>query len=160
MNDNEFRGKLLKELYDNRRSEWTQVGTNNLNDPAAREAIRIAAQLDQYGLIEFKRLNIHLGGMARITAAGVDVIEGTATPPISIAIDHSQTINIHGSRNFQIGNNNSQVIQDAVQTLTKYIDESESSQAEKEDAKSRLQKFLEHPLLSAVLSGVIAASLK
>ncbi|MDE2053746.1 MAG: hypothetical protein KGJ46_09240 [Xanthomonadaceae bacterium] len=160
MNDNELRGKLLKELYDNRQSEWTQVGTNSLNDPTAREAIRIAEQLYQHGLIEFKRINIHLGGMARITAPGVDVIEGTAVAPISIAIDHSQTINIHGSQNFQVGNGNSQVIQDAVETLARYIDGSAGTQAEKNDAKSRLQRFLEHPLLSAVVSGAIAASLK
>jgi hypothetical protein len=60
MTDNEYRGELLKALYDNRKDEWTQIGANSFNDSNAREAIRIADQLAQYNLIEFRRLNPYL----------------------------------------------------------------------------------------------------
>lgn len=155
MTDNELRGKLLKELYENRREMWTQIGLNHFNDPVAQDNVRIAEQLDQHGLIEFKMLNRHLGGQARITALGVDVIEGTAPSPISISIDGSQTINISNSSNFQAGNNNSQTINNGVQALIKTINESGASQADKEEAKSLLKKLLEHPLVSAIIGGAI-----
>ena len=155
MNDNELRGKLLKELYDNRRETWTQIGLAHSNDPVAQETVRIAEQLRQHRLIEFKMLNRHLGGQARITASGVDVIEGTTRSPIPISIDGSQTININNSSNFQVGNNNSQTINNGVQALIKTINESSASQAEKEEAKSLLKKLLEHPLVSAIVGGAI-----
>jgi bifunctional DNase/RNase len=38
-----------------------------------------------------------------------------------------------------------------------YIETSDASSAEKDEAKSRLQRFLEHPLLAAVVSGLTAS---
>lgn len=155
MNDNELRGKLLKELYENRREPWTQIGLDHFNDSAAQETVRIAEQLSQHSLIEFKMLNRHLGGQARITAFGVDVIEGTARSPIAISIGDSQTINISNSSYVQVGDNNSQTINSGVHALIKTINESTASQAEKDEAKSLLKKLLEHPLVSAVVGGAI-----
>ena len=155
MNDNELRGKLLKELYDRRREPWTQIGLDHFNDPEAQETVRIAEQLSQYGLIEFKMLNRHLGGQARILAFGVDVIEGTTHAPISISIDGSQTINISNSSNIQVGDHNSQTINSGVQALIKTINESNASPSEKEEAKSLLKKLLEHPLVAAIAGGAI-----
>ena len=42
MTDNELRGKLLKELYDNRLKPWTQVGL---------KTVRITEQLNQHKLL-------------------------------------------------------------------------------------------------------------
>lgn len=156
MNDNALRGKLLQELYDNRREPWSQIGLNLANSPTAQETVRIAEQLSQHNLIEFKMLNRHIGGQARITAFGVDVIEGTATSPISVSVGATDTINISNSSNVQIGDNNAQVINDGVRALVKTINESGASQAEKDDAKSLLSKFLTHPLVSAAVGGAIA----
>ncbi len=155
MTDNELRGKLLKELYENRREVWTQIGLNHLNDPGAQDDVRIAEQLHQHRLIEFKMLNRHLGGQACITAFGVNVIEGTARSPISISIHDSQTINISDSSNIQVGNNNSQAINNGIQALIKTINESSARQTEKEEAKSLIKKLLERPLVSTIVGGAI-----
>ncbi len=115
----------------------------------------IVSYLSYPVIIELKMLNKNVGGQARITASGVDVIEGTATPPIAISIGDSQTINISNSSNVQVGDNNSQTIYNGVQAHIKAINESSGSQAEKKEAKSLLKKLLEHPLESAIARGAI-----
>lgn len=155
MTDNELRGRLLQDLYERRREDWVQIGLNQMNDPDAQERIRIARQLDEHGLITLKILNRHLGGMAKITAKGIDVLEGVAKSPISISIGSNQTYNISNSSNVQVGNNNSQTINNGLQALIKSIEESAGTQEQKEQAKSLLKKVLEHPLVSAVVGGAV-----
>ena len=138
-----------------RREPWSFVEKNHLNDPAAQESVRIACQLQEHGLVEFKMLNRHIGGQARITAFGVDVVEGTAKSPISVLIMPSQTFNISNSSNFQAGNENSQVINAGVVALIQAIDASSKPAEVKAEAKSKLRVFLEHPLVSAVAGGAI-----
>ena len=67
-----------------------------------------------------------------------------------------QTINIHSAQAVQIGDHNTQQITATIQTLVQEIDASDASQAEKAEAKSLLQKFLEHPLVVSVVGAVIS----
>lgn len=70
----------------------------------------------------------------------------------------SQQINISGAQSVQVGDHNTQNIVNAFDTLVKTIESAEASQAEKEEAKSRLKQFLEHPLVVSVL-GASAGSI-
>lgn len=155
MRDQDLRAMLLKELYDQRTEDHVQIGLGAIQNPEQSERIRIARQLDECGLIKFQMLNRHLGGVASITAAGIDVIEGAVKPPIAMNIDQSQTIHISGSSNFQVGNGNTQEIQAGVSILISAIENSESPPQQKEEAKTLLRKFLEHPLVSSVAGGAI-----
>ncbi|CAI1513414.1 Uncharacterised protein [Serratia quinivorans] len=70
----------------------------------------------------------------------------------------NQTFNIHGGQ-IQIGNENKQEIFNNFQTLIKAIDESPATNEEKEEAKSRLKKFLEHPLVTTIAGSAIGSLL-
>jgi hypothetical protein len=48
-----------------------------------------------------------VAGMGAITGRGVDVIEGTTKPPISITI-HDRSVKISGSSGVIVGNGNTQ----------------------------------------------------
>ena len=154
MTDQDLRGLLLRSLYDQRAQDWSQIGMSGRNDPEQKERIRIARQLAEYGLIEFKMLNPHLGGLARIAAAGVDVIEGTVPSPISMTIDERQTINISESSQFQVGDGNVQSIENSIAILVRAIERSEGTPEQKKEAKNLLKKFLEHPLVAAIAGGL------
>lgn len=155
MRDQDLRYELLKELYESRSEEDVQIGLGAMQNQAQSERIRIANQLAECGLISFQVLNRHLGGLARITAAGVDVMEGAVKPPIAMNIDQSQTINISGSSSFQVGHGNTQEIRAGVSMLLSAIEKSDASTQQKEEAKSLLRKFLEHPLVAAVAGGAV-----
>ena len=63
-------------------------------------------------------------------------------------------VNISNSSGIQIGNHNFQSVQIALNQLLQAIESSNSSQEEKEGAKSKLRELLEHPLVVAVLGGI------
>ena len=63
----------------------------------------------------------------------------------------STTINITGSHNIQIGNQNVQNIVGSFELLTKALDSSDALPEEKTEVKSRLQAFLSHPLTQSIL---------
>ena len=155
MTDTELRSELLAYLYESRSKDFVMIGNNARHDPAHREEIRIAQQLDEHGLIKFKLLNRNIGGTAKITAHGVDVIEGNIKPPIAIHVSKNQTINISGSSGFQVGDHNSQSIKIGIEALVQEIDSSSASADDKAEAKSLVRKVLEHPLVSAIVGGAI-----
>jgi len=66
---------------------------------------------------------------------------------------------IHG--NTQIGNNNVQniTIDQVVERLVHEIDTANSSQTEKQEAKWRLARFLEHPIIAPLISSGLASTL-
>ena len=69
----------------------------------------------------------------------------------------SQHISITGAQSVQIGDHNTQNIVNSFDARVKKIEASAASSAEKEEAKSRLRRFLEHPLVIAVI-GAVAGS--
>lgn len=68
----------------------------------------ICDQLSQVGLVEWKGLIGNATGMAKITAHGIDVIEGTAKAPIAVSID-ARHISISSSANVQVGDGNNRM---------------------------------------------------
>lgn len=71
------------------------------------------------------------------------------------------TLNASGS--IQIGDHNTQHIAMTIQSLVQQIEASDFSDEDKKEAKSRLAKFLEHPLLCSLLGstvGSLVAALK
>ena len=155
MTDQELRSTLLAHLYAERSKDFVQIGGGASSSPEQQEKIRIAQQLSEAGLIEFKMLNRHVGGMARIKALGVDVMEGTASTPAGITIDRRQTINVTGSSNFQIGDENQQMIEQGLSALIQRIEQADGTDQEKKEAKSLLPRFLAHPLVAATAGAAV-----
>lgn len=79
-------------------------------------------------------------------------------PSRTQATNVNQTFNIHGGQ-IQIGNENKQEIYNNFQTLIRAIEESSATNEEKEEAKSRLKKFLEHPLVTTIAGSAIGSLL-
>lgn len=69
----------------------------------------------------------------------------------------SHNISITGAQSVQIGDYNTQNILSSFHALTQKIEASTATVAEKEEAKSRLKKLLEHPLVVAIV-GAAAGS--
>jgi hypothetical protein len=94
-------------------------------------------------------------GMGKITANGVDVIEGNVTAPIAISID--KLISISGSMGVQIGERNVQDIRLDAETITASIDQSGATVHEKEEAKSLWGRVLTNPLLAKIVGVAIGS---
>lgn len=62
------------------------------------------------------------------------------------------TLNVHGPA--QVGNGNVQNIHNVFNQILQKIDEADATTEEKAEAKSRLAKFLEHPLVGSVVGGL------
>jgi hypothetical protein len=162
MKDNELRAVVLQKYYELRRRgmfQWCEVELED-NFPIKEfgELARICDQLAEHGLIEWKPtrgpFNRAIGGFGKISAFGVDVVEGTAQSPITIKFDHSHTVHVSNSMGVQIGNNNTLSSQMTIEEINAAIDHSGFSVAEKEEAKSALSKFLEHPVIAAIIGGL------
>jgi hypothetical protein len=149
--DADRRAIILQRLYDQRHHSdgFIPVPENGGSPEERITAVNIARQLSQNGLIDWKELSGAGMGMARITAQGVDIVEGTRASPITIAINRS--INIHGSTNVQVGEGNRQEISIAGEKVIAAINNSTATAEEKEKAKSVLQSVLSSPVLSAAL---------
>lgn len=102
MTDQELRTALLRQLYDQRSSrDWVQIGSDaRVQSSEGHEQIRIAKQLADAGYVEFKMLNLNVGGMARITGPGADVVESVTHRSTGV------TVNVSNSSNVQIGQGN------------------------------------------------------
>ncbi|GLH25588.1 hypothetical protein ENT52713_29840 [Enterobacter sp. 200527-13] len=62
------------------------------------------------------------------------------------------TLNVHGPA--QVGSGNTQNIHNVFNQLLQQIEASSASDEEKQEAKSRLAKFLEHPLVGSIVGGL------
>ena len=69
-------------------------------------------------------------------------------------IQHT-TFNISNSQGFQIGDHNSQQFVSLLKDIVSKIDSSSAPAEEKDEAKGRLAKFIEHPLVCAVVGGAV-----
>ena len=94
-------------------------------------------------------------GLGKINAFGIDVVEREATPDIKVEFVKNQTINITGSTNVVVGNNNAQTVTETARDLISIIESADATTEQKSEAKGLLRKFLEHPLLAAVAGGAI-----
>jgi hypothetical protein len=111
MTDGALRGEVLKKFYAVR-NQPAILAPQNLPGIETLETdynrlINICEQLGQHGLLQWVSANslTSVGGMSRITARGVDVVEGTARASIAITF-HDRRISVTGSSNVQIGDSN------------------------------------------------------
>lgn len=90
MTDAEIRGTLLKVFYDLRHNAGGWVPTSDMNVSGVERQVigAVCEQLRDGGLIQWKPLiGAHEGfviGMGKITAIGVDVVDGATRSPIAI----------------------------------------------------------------------------
>jgi len=164
MKDTELRWVVLDYFYNNRQSLLRKVQPKpNDFDPqiAPNDLYRICEQLSERGLLDWKsdrNMRGYIGGLGMITAAGVDAIETEGqSSPILLTIPMTQNINIHDSQGIQIGNQNIQYLVGSLQAVLAQIDASSSSPEEKKEAKGRLARFLEHPLVTSIVGGAAAS---
>jgi hypothetical protein len=154
MNDAELRGLILKKFYDVRRAGYTQMPTDEIFDQAT--SFDICRQLAEHGLLNWKPLQSldgFRGGMGQITADGVDVIEKTRSPPISIVVD--QSISVANSPHAQVARDRGQNVSTKVRNIAVEIDKENVASEQKEEAKNLWNRVTENPLLSAVLDKVL-----
>jgi hypothetical protein len=62
-------------------------------------------------------------------------------------------VSIHDSQGIQIGDHNLQNVTIAFQALLAAIEQADAPSEQKQEAKGRLKRFLEHPLVTSVLGG-------
>jgi hypothetical protein len=111
MTDGDLRGVVLQKFYDLRNlpGMLNAVSLPELQaiEPDQYRLHVICEQLREHGLIKGVSLDSlnTFGSMGRITAHGVDVVEGTARAPITVTL-HDHRISVRQSSNVQIGDSN------------------------------------------------------
>lgn len=159
MKDTQLRGILLQIFYERRREQWFLPQVEDVGfSVSEQDILQVCDQLAQHGMLEWKALKSHgivNTGLGKINAFGIDVIERAATPDIKVEFVQNQTINISGSSNVVVGNNNSQAVTQTVRDLVSIIESSDAPAEQKNEAKGLLRKLLEHPLLAALAGGAI-----
>lgn len=164
MKDGELRQQLLQWFYDNRGTDWVCVGFREGDGATFEDFARACDQLQEHNLIKWrpdrrqlddKRITI-IGGEAKITAHGVDVIEDNHSKTSGMLVDNRMNVHISNSNAVQVGHGNSQQIDSiTISQLTRLIDEAHAEEKDKVEAKSLLTRALEHPLVAALLVGAI-----
>jgi len=157
MKDTQMRGMILQGFYEKRRAEKPDLGFNDFELPIGKDDfLRVCEQLAEHGLLDWHPLrgskNQRVDGRGSISAAGVDVTESDGEDsPIRMEFPVTQNIHISHSQGIQVGNHNTQNLVSALEGLIKEIEASDSSSAEKAEAKGRLRTFLQHSLTAAIV---------
>ncbi|XOF33745.1 MAG: hypothetical protein ACL93V_00120 [Candidatus Electrothrix sp. YB6] len=160
MNDTELRGLILQYYYDRRRkSSLPAPKPADLDvEVDEQDILQVCDQLGEYNLLKWTASKFtdydSLGeisfGLGKINAYGIDVVEGVATPDIKVKfVQHNNnTVTISDSTNVNniIGSNNTLTLPE----LVKAIESADATPQEKEEAKTLLRKFLDHPLASTI----------
>ncbi|MFZ1091124.1 MAG: hypothetical protein WAN75_18170, partial [Xanthobacteraceae bacterium] len=108
MRDNELRGLILEALYNQRRNDLVNLDRGLGALPVQHGATEsILRQLVKKGLIERPVQPLNGLGNARITAYGIDVVQGTTRPPLSILLHQRITV-----QDVQVGEGNIQNFSD------------------------------------------------
>jgi hypothetical protein len=167
MKDTDLQKFVLQTYYDLRDQgpfQWIKEEVPEDKWPPVQsfaQLARICSQLAEEDLIEWDPMigggGQAVGGHGQIKARGVRVIEGAEEPPIGFVVNNN---NIHNSSNVQVGNHNSISSLINVDKLNAAIDHSSFSKIEKTEAKSTLSKFLEHPVIAAIVGGLASNATK
>ncbi len=160
MKDTELRGIILRRYYEKRREAMFTPEVGDLQEQVTFEDIcAISGQLGEYGLITWKAIRSFGGvsfGLGKITALGIDVVEGVATPDIKVEFVQNKSINITGSSNVIVGDHNKQNISHHITEIARAIEASQATSEQKAEAKNLLRTFVEHPLVTSVAGGAIS----
>ena len=82
MRDSELRGVILEALYNQRRKDLVNLDQELGGLPVPHSATEsILRQLVKKGLVERPIQSLNGLGNARMTAYGIDVVQGTTSPP-------------------------------------------------------------------------------
>lgn len=153
MKDGDLRGIVLEKFYEVRNQQPRMVNPLSLPgldsiEPDQNRLLNICEQLGEYGLIHWQSLSglTTVGGMGKISASGVDVVEGTAPAPITVTF-HDHSISVSQSSNVQIGDSNTQDVKLRIEThdlarlvtdLTKHLDELNLDARQKQRAEAQI----------------------
>jgi hypothetical protein len=108
MRDSELRGLILEALYNQRRKDLLNLDQELGGPPLPHGATEsILRQLVKKGLIERPLQPLSGLGSGRITAYGIDVVQGTTRPPLSILFHQRITV-----QDVQVGEGNIQNVSD------------------------------------------------
>jgi len=163
MKDSVVRGRLLQLLYQRRTEGSIPLGHVEEAVPppgsiSRRDWLRAAAQLSEYGLIDWTPLEDKSGmgllsGFAKINDFGVQVIEAGVAPPIRISIDESRRTAVAqtGQAPIAVSTPQQQKITDALEKVITAINQADVSEHEKNEAKSLLRKLLRSKAAAKVL---------
>jgi len=163
MKDSVVRGRLLQLLYERRSEGPTSLGRGEEAVPppggiSRRDWLRAAAQLSEYGLIDWTPLEDKSGmgllsGFAKINDLGVQVIEGRMASPIRVSIDESQRSAVPQPEQAPIAASTpqQQMITEALEKVITAINQADISKEEKNEAKSLLRKLLGSKAAAKVL---------
>ena len=162
MKDHELRGIVLERFYARRGEGIVVLTKDDFDDDYSHSEIdRVCSQLEDKGLVKnWHRSSVGMGpnyGIGELTAAGSEVVEGVRESPFSLTFNDNKKINISSSENIQIGDNNTQHISTHVEQLLLSIESSSATPEQKEEAKSQLKKFLEHPAVVATIGSLVGA---
>jgi hypothetical protein len=148
MRDSELRGLILEALYNQRRKDLVNLDQELGALPVSHGATEsILRQLVKKGLIERPIQPLNGLGTGRITAYGIDVVQGTTSPPLSILFHQRITV-----QDVQVGEGNIQNFSDTkldIQnvsdtTLDVPTDHSEASHDKPESSFERISKWWKH----------------
>ena len=142
MKDSDLRGIVLQKFYDLRKNGgiW-RLTPDDLGGMDVEEYERIGDQLSEHGYIEWSK-SLSVGyASGRINARGVDVIEGNVHPLIAITMHHDQSINVTGSTNIAVRNNNTIRTSADITKIEHAIEKLPISDQEKADTKSLLSRI-------------------
>jgi hypothetical protein len=163
MKDSVVRGCLLQLLYERRSEGSLPFGQGEQAVPAPggisrRDWLRAVAQLSEYRLIDWTPLEDHSGmgllsGFAKINDFGVEVLEGTVEPPVSISFDKSRRTRVSKREQPPITGRTrqQQEITEALKKVITAINQADVSEQEKNEAKSLLRKLLSSKAAAKVL---------
>ena len=168
--DRELCALLLTYFYKCRKDPMTKVESPSaiMPDGSESEFHRIAGQLVDFGLLTGEAYQVPraIGGYetqyeyVKISSSGVRAVEERHSDRVSLDFSRVQnfiTVN-NPTGPVQIGNHNVAVVQ-VIDFLIEQIEKSNAPEAEKAEAKSRIHRMLEHPLVSAVVGAVAGAAM-
>ena len=138
MRDSELRGLILEALYNQRRKGLVNLDQELGALPVPHSATEsILRQLVKKGLLERPVQPLNGLGNARITAYGIDVVQGTTIPPVSILLHQRITV-----QDEQVGEGNIQNVSDT--KLNVPMDHPEVSQGKPKSSFGRISKWWKH----------------
>lgn len=160
MKDTELRGIVLQCYYEKRREPMFTPQEEDFQEKISLEDIcAVSGQLGEHGLITWKAIKSFGGvsfGLGKITALGIDVVEGDVTPDIKVEFVQNKSINITGSSNVIVGDHNKQNISHHITEIARAIEAGQATPEQKAEAKGLLRTFVEHPLVTSVAGGAIS----
>ena len=138
MRDNELRGLILETLYNQRGKDLVnldqELGGLAVPHGATESILR---QLVKKGLVDRPIQPLNGLGNARITAYGIDVVQGKASPPLSILLRQRITV-----QDEQVGEGDIQNVSDP--ELNVPMEHSEVSQDKPKSSFERVSKWWKH----------------